>query len=80
MTIEPDLTPEQRRMLLKQFDQIPKDWQDLIREYGDKAHQLYEDSIPMFANGPRMSAAEARQILEHAVGKPLVPGKRVVRR
>ena len=45
-------------------DAMPREWRALIYEYGADAHQLYDQSIPQFANGYRLTAQEARRTLE----------------
>jgi hypothetical protein len=45
------------------IDAMPREWRDLINEYGAEAHFLFEESVPMFSHQKRLSAAEAGEIL-----------------
>lgn len=53
-----------------EIDKMPKEWRDLIHEFGPAAHELYEPAVPAMTGGrapKRMTATAARRFLETGV-------------
>lgn len=49
---------------MRAVDLMPPEWRALIYEYGADAHELFDNSVPVFANQKRLTAAEAEKMLE----------------
>jgi hypothetical protein len=50
--------------VMSMVDAMPPEWRALVHEFGADAHQLYDESAPVFSHQRRMSASEARGVLE----------------
>jgi hypothetical protein len=63
------LTCDQHRQafsmpIMNAIDAMPSEWRELVNEYGPEAHDLFEQSVPIFSHQKRLSAAEAEVMLK----------------
>jgi len=62
--------------LMDGYNEMPKEWQALLRDYGPAAQEIWDEAsqVPVFTGGPtpkKITAEDARRQLERMFGRPL---------